>query len=102
VLEATSTTSDLLAPNNRLIRVGSGLGGTSRFLRGLIDEFTIYGRALSTQEIQEIVSAGCSGKCGADHRGPRHERRCGHGDQWHGGGHGRAGIQPGHQSRVRF
>ncbi len=39
------------------------LDGTSEFFEGAIDEFTLYDRALSTQEIQRIYLAGTQGKC---------------------------------------
>src|ERR1051326_680091 len=39
-----------------------GVGGTSPFT-GQLDELSVYGRALSASEIQEIYQAGSGGKC---------------------------------------
>ena len=47
-------------PNNW--RVGADLNGASLFT-GLLDELTIYNRALSANEIQTIYNAGGAGKC---------------------------------------
>ena len=38
-------------------------GGSSRFFTGLIDEMTVYKRALSSNEIATIYAAGSAGKC---------------------------------------
>src|SRR5690606_34492973 len=38
-------------------------GTNHRFLRGGLDEFTIYGRALQPNEVYALHSAGATGKC---------------------------------------
>jgi predicted Ser/Thr protein kinase len=39
------------------------LGGGNETIAGLLDEFTLYNRALSEQEIRAIFQAGAAGKC---------------------------------------
>jgi Concanavalin A-like lectin/glucanases superfamily len=41
----------------------SGIGNTQNYFQGLIDEVSLYGRALSDSEIQAIYNAGSAGKC---------------------------------------
>lgn len=52
-------------PTNTNVYIGSEDSPEVRFFHGLIDEPTIYGRALSPAEIQAIYNAGSNGKCGA-------------------------------------
>jgi hypothetical protein len=56
------------ANNNRPLNFAyswGGTGGPTRFFRGLLDEVSIYNRALSATEIQQIYAAGTAGKCKA-------------------------------------
>jgi subtilisin family serine protease/subtilisin-like proprotein convertase family protein len=47
------------------LRIGNhDLASLNCFFRGMIDEMTIYGRALGGAEIQAIYAAGAAGKCG--------------------------------------
>jgi len=47
-----------------LVIGATGVGsGQVQYFNGIIDEFTLYGRALSASEIQGIFNAGDSGKC---------------------------------------
>jgi len=43
--------------------IGQFGGDTSRSLQGLVDEVSVYNRALSAAEIQAIYGAGRAGKC---------------------------------------
>jgi hypothetical protein len=56
VLDASAPLSGSIATSSQPISIGGGIFG-------LIDEPTIYNRALSDTEIAEIYSAGCAGKC---------------------------------------
>ena len=51
--------------NNRDLEIGSAWGGGSRtrYFHGLIDEVSIYNRALSPAEVLAIHDAGAAGKC---------------------------------------
>jgi hypothetical protein len=53
------------ANNVRPLRLGYGSGGgtPNRFLRGDLDELSVYGRALSETEVMELYQAGAAGKC---------------------------------------
>ncbi|HLX69361.1 MAG TPA: FG-GAP-like repeat-containing protein, partial [Verrucomicrobiae bacterium] len=44
-------------------RAANGLPGTGSLYNGLLDELTLYGRALSPSEIAAIYNAGSGGKC---------------------------------------
>jgi hypothetical protein len=43
--------------------IGRGVFAEGRWFKGLIDEVSIYNRALGSHEIQSIVAAGSAGKC---------------------------------------
>ena len=59
----TSEAGDL--SNDQPARMGNHpTPGFNAFLRGLIDEPTLYSRVLSASEIQDIFRAGSAGKCG--------------------------------------
>ncbi len=59
----TSEAGDL--SNDQPLRMGNHpTPGFNAFLRGMIDEPTIYSRVLSATEIQDIFRAGSDGKCG--------------------------------------
>ena len=51
--------------NNRDLEIGSAWGGGSRtrYFHGLIDEISIYNRALSSAEVLSIRNSGAAGKC---------------------------------------
>lgn len=57
--------SSIVFPTREPLLIGAGdLGGNQRnFTEGLIDEATIYGRALASEEIAAIFAAGSGGKC---------------------------------------
>jgi hypothetical protein len=50
-----------------IARIGNiapnGVSGLTRFFMGMIDELSLYNRALSTSEIAAIYDAGSAGKC---------------------------------------
>lgn len=52
------------APNSGTLNIGYWWAGSRRF-RGVIDEASLYDRALSLAELQSIVTAGSDGKCTA-------------------------------------
>src|SRR5205814_6548083 len=59
----TSEAGDL--SNDQPVRMGNHpTPGFNAFLRGLIDEPTLYSRDLTASEIQDIFRAGSAGKCG--------------------------------------
>jgi subtilisin family serine protease/subtilisin-like proprotein convertase family protein len=59
----TSEAGDL--SNDQPVRMGNHpTPGFNAFLRGMIDEPTLYSRVLTASEIQDIFSAGSAGKCG--------------------------------------
>jgi hypothetical protein len=49
--------------NDAPVAIGSARGGAGEFFNGIIDEVSIYNRALSTSEILAIYQAGEAGKC---------------------------------------
>ncbi|MEM7032274.1 MAG: LamG-like jellyroll fold domain-containing protein [Chloroflexota bacterium] len=63
VAQDPKTFSTLNATAN--LRLGSGFAGGRQF-NGVIDEVSIYNRALAQTEIQDIVNAGAAGKCTRD------------------------------------
>lgn len=44
------------------VRVGGGSGGSARW-KGVLDEVSVYARALSPNEVKEIYQAGANGRC---------------------------------------
>ena len=46
--------------------IGAWNGQYSEFFHGLIDEVSVYNKALSASEVQSIFNAGSAGKCSAD------------------------------------
>ena len=52
-------------PTTTRVFIGGEDSSQGRFFSGLIDEPTIYGRALTDAEILAIYNAGGNGKCGA-------------------------------------
>ncbi|MFO0985410.1 MAG: LamG-like jellyroll fold domain-containing protein [Planctomycetota bacterium] len=63
--QASKTTAITLAANTRDLNIGFHFGGgvPQRFFKGIIDEATVYQRALGADEILEIYAAGGRGKC---------------------------------------
>jgi hypothetical protein len=66
-----SATLDIGGPTiatTQPVRIGGGApaGSVQCFFPGMVDEATIYDRALSGTEIAAIYSAGCAGKCKVD------------------------------------
>lgn len=59
---STAITPQALPSSNNLLYIGRESDG-SRDFDGLIDEVSLYNRALSPLEIQSIFSAGSAGKC---------------------------------------
>ncbi len=51
------------AVNGFGLNIGTWVNGSSRAYTGLVDEVSIYNRALSPAEIQSILTAGPNGKC---------------------------------------
>ena len=66
-LDASQPATGLIAQNSAPLRIGAnasdGEDGTGYYFNGLIDEASIYNRALTAAEIQSIYSARMSGKC---------------------------------------
>jgi hypothetical protein len=60
---ATQTSIGNLFPTNRNVNIGREDSYIQRAFDGLIDEPTIYSRALSAAEIQATFAAGTNGKC---------------------------------------
>ncbi|MBS3099038.1 hypothetical protein J4462_02395, partial [Candidatus Pacearchaeota archaeon] len=65
--QVDTTTSDL--ENGQELTIGALFDGvgTSNHFSGLLDELSIYNRALTEEEIQSIYQAGSAGKCYAPH-----------------------------------
>ena len=67
VLGAMEPTCDASIHQNRIgignLRRQAVLGGNISAFDGLIDEVSIYNRALAREEVQAIVNAGAAGKC---------------------------------------
>jgi hypothetical protein len=49
--------------NSAVMVIGEHSAGLNTYFDGVIDELSLYGRALSAAEIQSIFSAGSAGKC---------------------------------------
>lgn len=49
--------------NQAPIAIGAARGGAGEYFKGVIDEVSLYSRALSAEEIQGIYRAGFAGKC---------------------------------------
>ncbi|MFH1722987.1 MAG: LamG-like jellyroll fold domain-containing protein [Elusimicrobiota bacterium] len=64
-----------LASQRRTVYASGVLGDTSSYgpFAGLLDEVSVYARALSQAEIQAIASAGGAGKCAPETTAPRFE-----------------------------
>lgn len=62
VEDASGGGSGAIPANANPLRIGIDQDGNNAF-SGVLDEFAIYGRALSQSEIRSIVDAGAAGKC---------------------------------------
>jgi hypothetical protein len=62
-LDVSAPATGSIAQNNYPVCIGENAEQTGRIWNGLIDEVSIYNRALTATEIQSIYSAGSSGKC---------------------------------------
>ncbi len=71
-LDASQAATGLIVPNSDLVCIGAnskayvpscGCQEPGYFFNGLIDEVSIYNRALTASEIQAIYAAGSAGKC---------------------------------------
>jgi len=67
-LDAAATVSGTMITTTEPVYIGGDPypGCAQYYFPGLIDEPTIYNRALSGTEISAIYSAGCGGKCRTD------------------------------------
>ena len=64
LLDATKPASGLINQNHDPVYLGANPESPNPYyFNGLVDEATLYNRALSAQEIQNIYEAGKSGKC---------------------------------------
>ena len=52
-----------IAPSPNELNIGRDPANLGRLYRGLIDEVSIYNRALSASEVQSLFAAGSKGKC---------------------------------------
>ncbi len=66
--EVATGTGALGAMNDALLQIGSS--GNYEVFGGLLDEVSLYARALSATEIQAIYNAGAAGKCVPDNAPP--------------------------------
>ena len=66
-LDVSQPATGSIAQNSAPLRIGAnasdGEDGTGYYFNGLIDEVSIYNRALTASEIQAIYTAGSGGKC---------------------------------------
>ena len=62
LLDASMSLSGAVVPTSQPLQIG-GLTGGPWFINGLVDELSLYNRALSVEEIQAISHADSSGKC---------------------------------------
>ena len=64
-LAGSTPATGLIDENNVPVTIGAvdQNGGMIQFFKGLIDEVSIYDRALSASEIQTIFDTGSAGKC---------------------------------------
>lgn len=65
-LDSRSQVVDVIHPSDEPIRIGTEIwisGALSWFFTGLIDDVSIYKRALEPAEIDAIFAAGAAGKC---------------------------------------
>ena len=67
---ASQTASGNLFATNRNVLIGREDSFIGRAFDGLVDEASIFSRALSAAEIQAIVTAGAAGKCKGETPGP--------------------------------
>jgi hypothetical protein len=65
VLQRRATPTAAVGYDNRDLMLGAdrNAGTPGEFFAGLLDEPTVYDRALATEELQEIFCAGSAGKC---------------------------------------
>jgi Concanavalin A-like lectin/glucanases superfamily/Immunoglobulin domain/Immunoglobulin I-set domain len=64
LVETRTFAGDLASTRNDMaVCIGAARGGISENFKGIIDEVSLYGRALSLEEIQAIFNAGAAGKC---------------------------------------
>src|SRR5262249_43009101 len=61
-LDASMNLSGALLATSQPLQIG-GLAGGPWFINGLVDEPTLYGRALAAVEVQAVYLAGSGGKC---------------------------------------
>ena len=57
--------SGTISPSGNNLQIGHDAANPSRYFHGLIDDASVYNRALSASEISAIYNAGKSGKCPA-------------------------------------
>ncbi|MGA2786622.1 MAG: LamG-like jellyroll fold domain-containing protein [Verrucomicrobiota bacterium] len=62
-LDVSQPATGSIAQNSLPLCIGQTANSTGYYFNGLIDEASIYNRALTAAEIQSIYSAGSSGKC---------------------------------------
>jgi len=62
-LDVSEPATGTIAVNTQPLLLGDNAGALQRNFDGLVDEVSIYNRALSAQEIQTIYVAGSNGKC---------------------------------------
>jgi hypothetical protein len=62
-LDVSAPATGLIAQNNQPVDLGQNSATTGNTFNGLLDEVSIYNRALSASEIQAIYVAGSGGKC---------------------------------------
>jgi hypothetical protein len=62
-LDASCSATGLISQNSYPVCIGGNAEAPGRIWNGLIDEVSIYNRALTASEIQAIYLAGSSGKC---------------------------------------
>jgi hypothetical protein len=60
---ASQTSPGAITATSRNVLIGREDSSLPRPFNGLIDEVTIYGRALTASEIQTVFKAGSAGKC---------------------------------------
>jgi hypothetical protein len=58
-----STATGAIVPSTNALEIGGDPANPGRHYSGLVDEVTIYGRALSASEIQAMHAAGSGGFC---------------------------------------
>ncbi|MGA2241282.1 MAG: LamG-like jellyroll fold domain-containing protein [Verrucomicrobiota bacterium] len=62
-LDVSQAATGSIAQNSNALGIGKNTGGSGYFFNGMVDEISIYNRALTAIEIQTIYAAGGGGKC---------------------------------------